>query len=367
MKLFKKLASVYSGSREEEPMRQYIKRWIRSSVPNVKIEEDAIGNLFLTKGIAETYPCLAAHMDQVQKPYPKDYKVVETADIVFGYSPSLRTQCGLGADDKCGIWIALKMLARHDAIKVAFFVGEEIGCYGSSRAEMDFFSDVRFVVQADRRGAHDLITEIGFCDICSDEFIADLDADLFGYKVANGMMTDVEALKENGLGVSCINMSCGYYDPHTEHEYVVKADMFNALNFVNHIIEKCVNVYPHDYSFDGYDDYYSSYSYFGRGKWRKKNGEELEEAKLDEFYEQYETAREYVFFEMQENPDFTAREFLASYGQCLNLLREEDIDGIIQDYIDEEMNDDEDYDWNRQIESHSQKQSNNNKTNGQSK
>lgn len=366
MKLFKKLASVYSGSSEEEPMRQYIKRWVRSSVPSVKIEEDATGNLYLTKGEAETYPCLAAHMDQVQKPYPKDYKVVETADIVFGYSPSQRSQCGLGADDKCGIWIALKMLARHDVIKVAFFVGEEIGCQGSSRANMDFFSDVRFVVQADRRGAFDLITEIGFCDICSEEFIADIQAELFGYKPESGMMTDVEALKENGLGVSCINLSCGYYDPHTEHEYVVKADMINALNFVNHIIEKCDKVYPHEYSYDKYDDYYS-YSYFGRGKWRKKNGEELEEAKIEEYYEQYETAREYVFYEMQDNPYFSASEFLASYGQCLNLLRVEDIEDIIQDYIEEEMGDDDEYDWSRQIESHSEKTSKDDKTNGKSK
>lgn len=366
MKLFKKLASVYSGSNYEEPMRQYIKRWVRSSVSNVTIEEDEIGNLYLTKGESETYPCLAAHMDQVQKPYPKDYKVVETSDIVFGYSPSLRKQCGLGADDKCGIWIALKMLAKHDAIKVAFFVGEEIGCQGSSRANMDFFSDVRFVVQADRRGANDLITDISFCDICSEEFEADTEAELFGYKSESGMMTDVEALKENGLGVSCVNLSCGYYDPHTEHEYVVKADMINALNFVNHIIEKCVKVYPHECSYDKYDDYYS-YSYFGRGRWRKKNGEEMEEAKLQEFYDQYETAREYISFAMQDNPNFTANEFLASYGQSLNLLQIEDIEDIMQDFIDEEMEDVLDYDFDRQTVSFSKSTSKNKTKNGKSK
>lgn len=365
MKLFKKLASVYSGSYEEEPMRQYIKRWVRSSVPNVKIEEDTVGNLYLTKGEAETYPCLAAHMDQVQKPYPEDYKVVETADIVFGYSPSERKQCGLGADDKCGIWIALKMLKKHDTIKVAFFVAEEVGCQGSSKANMDFFSDVRFVVQADRRGAHDLITDIGFCDICSEDFVKDIDADLFGYKEESGMMTDVEALKENGIGVSCINLSCGYYDPHTDHEYVVKHDMINALNFVNHIIEKCESIYPHEYSYyDKYEDYYASY-YLGRGKWRKKNGEEIEEAKLDEFYDQYETAREYISFELADNPNLTAREFIASYGQSLDLLRVEDVEDIIQEFS-EEMDYDDGYDWNSQLSSHSVK-TNNTKENGKSK
>lgn len=350
MKLFKKLAAVYSGSHAEEPMRQYIKRWVRSSVPNVTIEEDAVGNLYLTKGQAETYPCLAAHMDQVQQPYPKDYKVVETADIVFGYSPSQRRQCGLGADDKCGIWIALKMLKQHEVLKVAFFIAEEVGCKGSSQANMEFFSDVRFVVQADRRGAHDLITDIGFCDICSEDFVIATEAELFGYKEETGMMTDVEALKENGLGVSCINLSCGYYDPHTEREYVVKQDMINALNFVNHIIEKCVDVYPHEFSqYDRYADYYS---YYGRGKWRKKNGEELEEAKLEEFYEQYATARDYLSFEIDQNPNLSAQEFITSYGQTLNLLRVEDIEDIIAELQDESLYDDG-YDWNNQLSSHS--------------
>lgn len=45
-------------------------------------------------------------------------------------------------------------------MKVAFFVSEEIGCVGSRNADMGFFEDARFVIEPDRRGYEDLITNI---------------------------------------------------------------------------------------------------------------------------------------------------------------------------------------------------------------
>lgn len=353
MKLFRKLASIYSGSHKEEPMRQYIKRWIRSSVPGVLIEEDAIGNMYITKGQSDTYPCVVAHLDQVQDEYPEDYKAIETPDIIFGYSPSLRKQCGLGADDKCGIWIALKMLKKHDAIKLAFFPGEEVGCVGSSQANMDFFDDVRFVIEPDRRGYKDLITEIGWTDLCSDEFLQASDYADFGYEPTHGMMTDVETLKNNGLKVSCINLSCGYYAPHTEDEYIVKADLINACAFVDHIIEKCGDVYTHEAK-DTYNDLYDgmgwgAYDYYGFRRSRRKSRkrqtkEEKEKEKLEElYYEQYETAEEFIGSAITMEPDMTASSFLASYGQELNMLTIDDVEGIIESFREQML--EEEYDF----------------------
>lgn len=359
MKLFKKLAAIYSGSGDEEQIRKYIKRWVRSSVTDVIIEEDVEGNLYFTKGYSETYPCVVAHLDQVQDEYPVDYKVVETPDIIFGYSPFLRQRCGLGADDKCGIWIALKMLKKHDAIKVALFPGEEIGCIGSSAANMDFFSDVRFVVEPDRRGASDLITSIGFTEICSDEFIDAIRPEQFGYKETHGMMTDVEALKRNNLNVSCINLSCGYYEPHTEDEYVVKEDMLNALDFVDSIIENCTEVYPHKATKREYIDYggsryytagYDFYDGYGRSKKNGDSNDAEDEEELQRYYEQYETAEEYIGATILDDPHMTAQSFLASYGQSLDLLDVHDIQEIINLYRGMDEDDDtENYDWNKHL------------------
>ncbi len=106
-----------------------------------------------------------------------------------------RRQEGLGADDKNGIWVALKSLERYDILKVALFVSEEVGCIGSGEADLSFFDDCRFVIGVDRKGRNDLVTEINWMSLCSDEFLRDIDAERFGYRQASGLITDVGALK----------------------------------------------------------------------------------------------------------------------------------------------------------------------------
>ena len=105
---------------------------------------------------------------------------------------------------------------------------------------------------------YDQITNIGWTDLCSREFVQDLEADKFGYKETQGAMTDVLQLKENGLKVSAINLSCGYYEPHTDHEFIMKAEVLNCLAFVEHIITNLTKTYPHiadDYGYlKGMDD-----------------------------------------------------------------------------------------------------------------
>lgn len=43
-------------------------------------------------------------------------------------------------------------------------------------------------------------------------------------------------MKRNGLEVSCVNLSCGYYEPHTDNEYTILADLCKCYRFVRHII-----------------------------------------------------------------------------------------------------------------------------------
>ena len=245
-------------------MRKFIWNWIRMNVPSASVTCDKPGNIYVTKGVSETYPCIVAHLDQVQDRHSKDFTTYEAEDIIIGFSPKRREQQGLGADDKCGIWIGLRCLLEFDAIKLAFFVGEEIGCKGSSAADMDFFTDCRFVIEPDRRESKDLITQIGWQQMCSEEFLQDTGYKDFGYEVTDGMMTDIETLKERGLNVSCINLSCGYYKPHTDQEFVHKPALRNCLDFVRHIISTCTKAYPHVdedslYDLSCWERYYSDY------------------------------------------------------------------------------------------------------------
>jgi len=153
---------------------------------------------------------------------------------------------------------------------------------------MDFFKDARFVIEPDRRGRSDLITSIGGMELCSPDFLQAINYKDFGYKETDGMMTDIDALKDNGLSVSCINLSCGYYNPHTSNEFTVIQDLQNCRRFIERIIETCTDVYPHVSEF------------YGRGS-------HYREEDMEDYYDD--------FFEvLSNNPNMTFDDFYWSYG-----------------------------------------------------
>lgn len=287
--LLKSLYEIFSPSRQEKKLRKFVRRMARQR--GAECVTDSHGNLYVTKGTADTYPCICAHLDQVQHKHSKDFRVFKDDDIIFAYSAKSKEQQGLGADDKNGIWIALELLEALDVLKCAFFVGEEIGCVGSGDADMEFFKDVRYCIQPDRRNGHDLITNISG-DLCSKEFLEAIDYKEYGYKEETGLMTDVEELCEKGVGVSCINISCGYYNPHTDEECTSWSELCNARDFALHICTKLTDVYPHKYepiwsgySYGGYGKY-SCYGYGGYGKSLGKGygyGDDY-----DDWYDDYE-------------------------------------------------------------------------------
>ena len=82
----------------------------------------------------------------------------------------------------------------------------------------------------------DRVTSIGYADLCSEGFMEAIEPEKWGYMEENGLMTDILTLKEKGLEVSCINVSCGYYNAHTDEEITVKKDLMKSLLFVEHII-----------------------------------------------------------------------------------------------------------------------------------
>lgn len=318
MQLLKRLYNIYSPSGKEEKMVKFLCSYIRQLPGNISMSKDKFGNLYVVKGESESYPCLVSHIDQVSHcNHSKDFKAIETRDIIFGYSPKNRRFENLGADDKNGVFICLECLKKHDAIKVVFFREEEVGCRGSSEAMMSFFDDIRFVIQPDRKGNSDLITNISYSELCSEKFLEEVEPEKWGYREENGLMTDVLTLKENGLGVSCINVSCGYYNPHTDEEVTVKKDLMKSLSFIEHIIEDCTDVYPHilDYGYWGRYDY------------------ELE----DEIYEM-----------LNSDPTLTPKGLYDMYSTTYSYLGLEDYERIYKDFrmfggdeesINEKMND----------------------------
>lgn len=336
------LYKIFSPSGGEKPMKKYIKRWIKTNVQGCTITHDQKGNIYVTKGKSDTYPCVVSHVDQVQRCYSTDYTVGVFDDVLVGYSQENKRFEGLGADDKNGIWVCLKCLQKFDVMKCAFFVEEEIGCGGSNLANFEWFNDCRFVLQCDRKGSSDLITRIGWTDLCSEEFLNDINYDAYGYRPTNGLMTDVETLKDNGVNLCMLNISCGYYEPHTCNEFTVFPDLENCLAFVENIIETCTDVYEHKFEYellqrsgstlqvgDVISKNYNRRDFYDY--WNNDYINELPTQSESYYMEEYDNTYDSVWSLYQDNPYLTADDVWNAYKDCFFFLTYQDIEEMVNE------------------------------------
>lgn len=247
MKHLFNLYALSAPSGDEIETREYMISELKAL--GAHVTTDKTGNVYAVKGESDAYPCIVAHLDEVHE-YKRDgYKTYRIGDCLLGFNELTNEFVGCGADDKNGLYIAIKLFAALDVVKGAFFVGEESGCLGSQQADMSFFTDTRFVVQPDRRNGTDFITQISATDLCSEEFITDTAPYRVqrGYKVTTGLMTDIQTLKNRGLAVSCVNVSCGYYEPHTDREYTRVSELNNCLALITDLFTDLDQVYKHKY------------------------------------------------------------------------------------------------------------------------
>lgn len=238
MEILKQLYKISSKS----GMEDRIKSFVLGSVNDVdlKVDTDDIGNLFITKGIADTYPCVAAHLDEIHDPCERE--IVIEGDKIFTVN-RLWNRVGCGADDKNGLWVIINLLHSEPILKVALFVQEERtgdipGCRGARACDLSFFSDVKFVLECDRKGCSDVVyIGKGETLLCERDFIPQNLLDYYGYEMVRGGKTDVVELKMRGLEIPMCNIGCGYYDAHKNSEYIMFSELQNCLSFVRDIIQ----------------------------------------------------------------------------------------------------------------------------------
>lgn len=286
--------------------------------------KDGLGNLYITKGKSPTYPCIVAHMDTVHSLTRGDIEPIEYNGNIAGFDPYTMTQTGIGGDDKCGIWAALVMLHNLKACKVALFVDEEVGCKGSRAADLEFFKDCRFILQADRRNDswnskaginYDFITSIGGDDISSKDFRKAVKPYLekWGYTTCSGMMTDVQELIHRDVGVSCANMSAGYFRPHSDKEYINIRCLEKAVGLIYDICINLKEAFPYkvkkrEWKNSTYNHHLDDWEKKPDGSWVRKpgspksetyvNGKKMEDRKYETWWEK--NARETKEGKMEE-------------------------------------------------------------------
>lgn len=186
-----------------------------------------------------------AHLDTVHKIPPNI--ICYSADGNYIMSPQ-----GIGGDDRCGVYIILEVLKKLPFKPyVLFTMDEEIGGLGA-KAFVDYMDnppDLKYIVEYDRKGNQDCV--FYRCD--NRDFVEFVEN--FGFNEAYGSFSDISIIAP-AFGVAAVNLSSGYYNPHTQYEYVCMQDMRD-------VIEKSVEMLCADCeTFEYIEKKFSQYSVY---------------------------------------------------------------------------------------------------------
>ena len=245
------LVDVYAPPKEEKPMADFVEPLLAKYCEYT--DRDSIGNLYAFRKGDPNAPTilLSAHQDTVLFPPQEKYYIVQNGYLQLNkdflerdrYSGSIRSVV-LGGDDRCGIEIILSIIETYDGplnIKIILSTREEIGGEGIADVRRDFFQNLRFGLVLDRKFSGDIVTSIERQTLCTKK--------LYQHVLQSGVRANVKDLRETvgsfsdayflskRLKIDCVNMSVGYYQPHTSLERIDLYAFNNSVRWVKEILE----------------------------------------------------------------------------------------------------------------------------------
>lgn len=191
-------------------------------------------NFILVKGAAPIL--LVAHLDTVHQ---EPVKVIcKSADGNILMSPQ-----GIGGDDRCGCYALNKI---YDLAKVKPFLlftcSEEIGGIGAESFADAFkqnllppeLKNLKLIIEIDRKGVNDAV----FYDCDNPDFENYISGK--GFITDNGSFSDISVIAPV-LGVAAVNLSSGYYNAHTLHEFINLQQLESTISKVLDIVKESTN------------------------------------------------------------------------------------------------------------------------------
>ena len=167
---------------------------------------------------------LTAHMDTVHK---EPVKTVVVNDGIIS-SPQ-----GIGGDDRCGIYMILKLAQKHHC-SILFCEDEEIGGIGSDKFSRSAYrkdlESLHYLIELDRANKNDAV----FYDCDNPEFTEWITTTTKTVE-AHGSFSDICNLSPV-CKIASVNFSCGYYKAHTTSEYVVFDEMLRMIDVVDELL-----------------------------------------------------------------------------------------------------------------------------------
>ncbi len=210
-------------SSHEEHFQDMLEQYINAQELNVL--RDLKNNIFVRTD-EKSKTLFTAHTDDVSN-YPV-YDGIISSEIegqtIHSVEPVSQREV-LGADNKAGVYLLMKMIGSGIPGLYAFFVEEEINRLGSKyslQQNPELYKGIKRAVSFDRKGTADLIVTQKGEPCCSATFAKSL-IKAFGQampeyplKPANGVATD--SLTFVSVIPECTNISIGYAHAHSKQE-----------------------------------------------------------------------------------------------------------------------------------------------------
>lgn len=189
---------------------------------------------------------LCAHMDTVHEE--------RIREIVYK-DGTVSSPQGIGGDDRCGVYMILKILEEIPC-HVLFLEDEEVGGEGAEKFTWSDLSwklhgKIEFCIELDRRGSNDAV----YYNLDNPDFEGFVEKEF--WKFATGTYTDICTICPS-LSCAGVNLSCGYYNEHRPYEHVVLDEMYTAIDEVKKLL------WRHDGTFYEYRRYETPWD-----SWRK--------------------------------------------------------------------------------------------------
>lgn len=170
---------------------------------------------------------LVAHMDTVFSTPPKEIYHDSHKDVLW--SPQ-----GLGADDRAGIFIIIKMIQEGLRPHIALTTGEERGGIGAGMLVTVHPSapfDIKYAIQLDRQGICDSV----YYDCENIHFEKYINS--FGYVTAWGSFSDISIICPT-WEIAGVNLSVGYVREHTIGETLFLKGLYATAEKVRTMLKK---------------------------------------------------------------------------------------------------------------------------------
>lgn len=226
------------------------------------------GNYILVPGEAPVM--LLAHLDTVHKEPVKTICKSDGGGILM--SPQ-----GIGGDDRCGVYAIVTVHARAEVKPwLLFTCNEEVGgkganvfCGHHSKGKLpDDLDGLKALIEIDRKGRNDAV----YYDCANTEFEEYITGK--GFHTEFGSFSDISVVAPE-LGVAAVNLSSGYYNAHTLHEYIDRKQLNSTVNKVLQIVTDAAA--PEFSKYEYIEAYhfgrFGGLGYYGYGGWDYRYGE----------------------------------------------------------------------------------------------